>query len=71
MGIDPLEVIQILSNRYTVRRNKKSATGDRQLIGETNGGRVLTIVLVETPVTGRWRPITGWDSTDQERSILR
>jgi uncharacterized DUF497 family protein len=69
-AISPREVVQILDNRYTVRRNKKDATGSKQLIGETDGGRVLTLILVETAVEGRWRPITGWDSTEPERRAL-
>lgn len=70
-AINAEEVLQLLENRYTVRRNKNAATGDRQLIGETSGGRMLTVVLAETLVPGRWRPITGWDSTDAERRALR
>lgn len=69
-GITPVDVMQILENRYTVRRNKKHRTGARQLIGETNGGRMLTVILAETPVPGRWRPITAWDSTQAERRAL-
>ena len=70
-GVTPQEVMQILSNRYTVRRNRKDRSGQRQLIGETNGGRLLTVILAETAVEGRWRPVTGWDSTEAERSALR
>ena len=69
-SISLVEVMQILSNRYTVRRNKKQRSGDRQLIGETNGGRVLTVILAETAVPGRWRPVTGWDSSEAERRAL-
>lgn len=68
--IKPREVMEILQNRYTVRRNKKARAGNRQLIGETNGGRVLTIILAETLVAGRWRPVTGWEATEPERSAL-
>jgi hypothetical protein len=69
-AITPTEVVQLLDHGYTVRRNKKTGSGDRQLIGRTHGGRCLTIVLVETPVAGRWRPITGWECTEPERSLL-
>jgi hypothetical protein len=68
--ITPREVMQILSNRYTFRRNRKERSGTLQLIGETDGGRTLTVILVETPVDGRWRPITGWDSSPGERRAL-
>jgi hypothetical protein len=69
-AITPQEVLQILQNRFTVRRNKKSGSGERQLIGDTNGGRTLTIVLATTHVPERWRPITGWDSTEPERRAI-
>jgi len=70
-SVSLVEVMQMLSNRYTVRRNKRAAGGTRQLIGETDGGRVLTVILVETAVDGRWRPITGWESTQDEKGALR
>jgi hypothetical protein len=69
--ISPIEVMQLLDNRYTVRRNRKERSGTRQLIGETDGGRILTVILAETHVEGRWRPITGWDSSKSERRLLR
>lgn len=69
--IRPREVLQLLDNAFTVRRNKKHRSGQRQLIGRTHGGRVLTIIMAETSVPDRWRPVTGWDSTEAERSALR
>jgi hypothetical protein len=54
-----------------VRRNKKNRSGARLLIGQTNGGRVLTIVLAPTHTPDRWRPVTGWTSTAPERKMLR
>jgi hypothetical protein len=68
--IHPAEVMQLLDNPFTVRRNKKAGSGDRQLIGQTNGGRALTVILAATHVPDRWRPITGWDSTPAERRTL-
>jgi uncharacterized DUF497 family protein len=70
-GVRPREVLQLLDNPFTVRRNRKHRSGQRQLIGTTHGGRVLTAVLAETSVPDRWRPVTGWDSTPAERSVLR
>ncbi len=69
-GIQPTEVLQIFENMFTVRRNKKSGSGERQLIGVTNGGRVLTIILASTLVPDRWRPVTGWEATTAERRAL-
>jgi uncharacterized DUF497 family protein len=69
-GISPIDVWQLMDNPYTVRHNKKRGSGDRRLVGTTHGGRHLTIVLAATPVPGRWRPVTGWDSTRSERNWL-
>jgi hypothetical protein len=69
-SIAPMEVWQLLDDRYTLRHNKKSGSGDRRLVGTTHGGRYLTIVLAATPVPGRWRPVTGWESTPPERHWL-
>jgi hypothetical protein len=69
-AISPLEVWQLLDNRYTVRKNKKAGSGDRRIVGTTHGGRYLTVVLVAAAVSGRWRPVTGWDSMPHERTWL-
>jgi uncharacterized DUF497 family protein len=69
-GIAPLEVLQVLDDVFTVRRNKKRKAGQRQLIGRTHGGRALTVILAETRVPDRWRPVTGWDSSESERRVL-
>ena len=69
-GIVPSEALQLLGNMFTVRRNKRSGAGERQLIGLTDGGRCLTLILKPTAVEGRWRPITGWASTQPERRAL-
>jgi hypothetical protein len=68
--ITPYEVMQILRNRFTVRRNRRNRSGNHQLIGETDGSRVLTIILAATTEPDRWRPVTGWDSSPQERRQL-
>lgn len=69
-SVTPTEVWQLLDNRFTVRRNKRSGSGERQLIGTTHGGRTLTVILAPTYIPDRWRPITGWDSTIDERRAL-
>ena len=70
-GISAMEVLELLANTFTLRRNKKNRSGARQLIGQTNGGRSLTIVLAPTHTPERWRPVTGWYSTPSERRFLK
>jgi hypothetical protein len=38
------------------------------MLGRTDGGRQLAIVLRFYPDRGTLRPITGWDATAGERS---
>jgi hypothetical protein len=42
-----------------------------KFIGRGRGGRALTVVVTATSTAGRWRPITGWESTDAERKATR
>ncbi len=69
-GIRTREVRQILENRFLTRRNPKSPDGIL-VLGRTNGGRYLTVVMAPTSDPVRWRPITGWDSDVEERRLIR
>ena len=42
----------------------------RLLIGETNGGQVLTLVIEQTVEPTTWLVVTGWSATDAERKLL-
>jgi hypothetical protein len=48
----------------------KRARKRRLLIGRTDGGRVLTLVIERTVEATTWLIVTGWSSTDAERKIL-
>lgn len=39
------------------------------MIGPDRSGRLWTVIILETEIEGRWRPITGWRSDKPE--ILR
>jgi hypothetical protein len=39
------------------------------MIGPDWSGRLWTVIILETEIEGRWRPITGWPSDKPE--ILR
>lgn len=40
------------------------------LIGRTDGGRILTLVIEQTPDPESWLIVTGWESTAAERKII-
>jgi uncharacterized DUF497 family protein len=64
-GITVGEANQLLFNGYEVKRNP----GDRsraekrfRLIGRTDGGRPLTVVVEETIDPTTWLIVTGWEN---------
>ena len=71
------EAQQVLDNAYKVAKNLHGRAGRRQpsarrtLIGRTDGGRALTLVIEETLDPGSWLIITGWTATARERKILK
>jgi hypothetical protein len=68
------EAGQLPRNRHvTVRNPHRGATAAekrRLLIGTTDGGRALTLVIERTLEPTSWLIVTGWSSTDAERSLL-
>jgi len=72
-SIAPDEAGQVPRNRHVVIRNPSDATGAgkrRLLIGRTGGGRALTLVIERTIDPSTWLIVTGWISTDAERTLL-
>ena len=70
-GIGPPDLDAMLGARMTVFRNKRSGSGAYKFIGRGLGGRPFTIVVTGTSTAGRWRPITGWESTDAEQKAAK
>jgi hypothetical protein len=67
---------QLLDNRYVIlrnpgrRRRQGPRTARRLVIGRTDGGRALTLVVERTREPTTWLIVTGWDATVRERKIL-
>lgn len=72
-GIATHDARQIPRNAHVVVRNpNKTRAGKRRLlIGRTDGGRSLTLVIEQTLDPTTWLIITGWDSSPRERKLLR
>lgn len=73
-GISAEEAEQLPRNEHLTARNPREADepGNRRLlIGRTDGGRTLTLVIERTVDPTTWLIVTGWDSTDLERKILK
>jgi uncharacterized DUF497 family protein len=72
-GISDEEVAQLLRNANVTVRNPGAGGGAERLllIGSTNGGRILTLVVERTIEPSAWLVITGWTATEGERKMLR
>jgi uncharacterized DUF497 family protein len=70
------EADQLLDNRYVIlknpgrRRRRGKALARRLVIGRTDGGRALTLVVERTREPTTWLIVTGWSATARERKIL-
>jgi uncharacterized DUF497 family protein len=71
-GISIGDARQITRNTYVVVRNPRhGGSGTRRLlIGQTDGGRVLTLVIERTVDPTTWVIVTGWDSATRERRLV-
>jgi len=71
--ISTAEAEQLPRNRHATGRNPGGSgqEGERLLlIGRTDGGRMLTLVIERTLDPTTWLIVTGWPATDRERKIL-
>jgi hypothetical protein len=64
------EPTQLRHNRYVIVGNPRDPERRRFLIGSTDGGRVLTLVIEQTVDPTTWLIVTGWSATEAERRIL-
>ena len=72
-GITSEEVEQLPRNRHITVRNPRAIPVPAKrvlLIGATDGGRLLTVVIERTVDPATWLIVTGWASTAAERNLL-
>lgn|SRR5437763_5448211 len=67
-GIRTWEAEEVFHNGCVFVPNKKNRSGDWKMIGRTDCGRALTLVLHYDAGRRRIRVITGWDTVEGERS---
>jgi len=60
----------IVSNRARARPTDRKRPARRLLIGRTDGGRALTLVVERTLEPTTWLIVTGWGATEAERRLL-
>lgn len=70
-GIIALEVIQVWLNHPVYVPNRRARSAAWLMLGDSDGGRLLTIAVVVVEALQLLRPITGWDSTNGELTRWR
>jgi uncharacterized DUF497 family protein len=69
-GVSQPEAEQLIWNRNVIAANPRGRPGSVMLIGETDGGRLLTVPLAPTSDPSAWRPATAFDASRHQRSIF-
>jgi hypothetical protein len=71
-GITTYDARQIPRNAHVVVRNPNTTSPGRRrlLIGQTDGGRALTLVIEQTIDPTTWLIVTGWASSPRERKLV-
>lgn len=69
--ISQFQVEEVFLNGAAFKSNRIDQTGDWLMIGLTNRGRPLTVVVLVIDETRSLRPITGWDSSISEVDYFR
>lgn len=67
-GIHVRDVYQVWANSPEWVPNKRRGSGDHKMLGLTDGGRALSIVVKYYRDRRMNRAITGWDATAGERT---
>lgn len=69
-GLTPLLVATVAAGAPKLFANKEGRAGTHMMIGLDEGGRFWTVIMLRLG-GGRWRPITGWPSTNPEERLYR
>jgi len=68
-GIEEWEAYEVWLNQHVTVRNKRNRAASHRLIGLTDSGRMLTI-LVRADEDGRaWLIVNGWGASKAERTL--
>lgn len=72
-GVSVRELLQVAANQpYVTANPHPRVSGSRLIIGPTDGGRLLTVVVQpDARDKAAWHVMTAWDSTRREIGAFR
>jgi hypothetical protein len=59
-GLRPEDVLAVLEQPYTIKRNRAGRRASHIVIGRDGQGRCLAIPVLPTADAATWRPLTAW-----------
>ena len=65
------EVEQVFFEGFELLKNANKHLAEYLMVGQTSGGRWLTVPIKKTPHPGIWRPATAYPTKPGERSKLK
>ena len=67
-GIRPAEVDELFEGGPKWGPTREYRAGDWKMVGYTASGRAITVVVSFDEARATLRPVTGWDSTQGEKT---
>ena len=68
--IEEWEPYEVLFNRWVLLRNKKRRAATHRLVGRTDSGRLLTLLVRESQDAGTWEVLNGWNASKGEVTLF-
>jgi len=69
-SIEQWEAHEVLFNRNVLLRNKRNRAASHRLVGRTDAGRLLTLLVRPTDDAGVWEVVNGWQASSGERALF-
>lgn len=69
--IEESEAYEVWLNQHVIVWNKRNRSASHRMIGRTDGGRGLTILVRPSQDESSWVIVNGWESSKGEKTLYR
>lgn len=69
--IEEWEPFEVWFNPHVTLRNKKNRAASHRLVGRTDHGRLLTILVRPSSEDRVWDVVNGWDASKGETTLYK
>jgi len=68
-GIGEAEPFEVWFNRHVILRNRRNRAASHRMVGKTDGGRMLTLLMTQTEDVGVWVAVNAWPASKAEKTM--